>query len=1168
MPYVIEIQGAGMIRAIGALALIWLTACIGVARADETTTYTYDALGRLVTTATSGGPSSGVQAQYTFDAAGNRTNVTVSGVVPPPSFSISSAQAPEGDAVVFTVTRSAATPATYNVTYSSSDGSAVAGSDYTGVSGTLTFAPSETTKSITVYTAEDAVNEPAETFAVTLTGASGGATIAGGAGTGTILDDDAPPSFAIDNVSVTEGGTLAFTVTKTGATTQTFSIDYVAAANTAGSGDFSPTSGTLTFGPTETAKPVQVVTTDDSLNENAETLYVNLSNASGGATIAAAQGVGTINDNEPALGFSVTDASATEGGAITFTVTRSGSGLPQSVNYATAAGSALAGSDFTATSGTLNFAAGDTSATFSVTTIGNSVNEATESFTVTLSSPTGGAVIAAGTATGTITDDDAAPSFSIGASSATEGGTATFTVTKTGATDQSFTVNYASATNTAGTGDFTPVSGTLSFAPGDTALSIVVATTDDTAVESAESFYVNLSGASGGATISSAQGVGTINDNDVPALSFSVADSFAAEGANVTFTVTRSGTGVAQSVSYATSPGTAEASSDFTAASGTLNFAVGDTSKTFTVATVNNSVNEATETFTVTLSNPTNGASITAGTATGTITDNDAAPSFAIGAASATEGGNVTFTVTKTGSTDQAFSVDYATAPNSAGAGDFTATSGTLTFAAGDTAKQIVVATTDDTSAETSETFYVNLSNASGGATISTAQGTGTINDNDAPVLNFSVGNASGTEGSNLTFTVTRSGTGVAQSVSYATAPGTAQASSDYTATSGTLSFAIGDTSKTFTVATVNNSVNEATETFTVNLSSPTNGATIAVGTGTGTINDNDAAPSFAIGNASATEGGNVTFTVTKTGTTDQSFTVNYATATNTAGSSDFTAGSGMLTFAAGDTTKQVVVATIDDSSAESAETFYVNLSGASGGATISAAQGVGTINDNDASGGPAISVNSVAGTEGNTLTFAVTRSSSNVAQSVDWSLSPNTAQAGTDYVNASGTVTFGQYESYKTVTVSTVNDTVNEPTETFFIVLSSPTAGGSLGTAQGTGTINDNDAAPSFSTTAVTVLESAGTADFVVTKTGATTQTFTVNYSTSNGSASAGSDYVSTSGTLTFLANEATKVISVPIVNDSVPENAETFGLSLSSPSGGSSVATSYTNGTINNDD
>lgn len=282
--------------------VVWLSLVAGSALAAETTSFTYDALGRLKNSTVSGGPANGVQSTTSFDPAGNRTNVTVTGASSgTPSFSISSVTVTERGAAVFTVTRSGTPGGTLTVNYATANGTALSGSDYTAASGTLTFLVTDTSKTISVGTINDTAAEPTETFTVTLSSPSGGAILGTAVGTATILDNDAPPpSFAIsDAAAVTEGGTLVFTVTKTGSTTSSYSVNYATASGTATSGsDFTPASGTLTFAAAESSKIVNVITIDNTATESAETVLVNLSAATGGATIADSQGVGTINDND------------------------------------------------------------------------------------------------------------------------------------------------------------------------------------------------------------------------------------------------------------------------------------------------------------------------------------------------------------------------------------------------------------------------------------------------------------------------------------------------------------------------------------------------------------------------------------------------------------------------------------------------------------------------------------------------------------------------------------------------------------------------------------------------------------------------------------------------------------------------------------------------------
>jgi len=195
--------------------------------------------------------------------------------------------------------------------------------------------------------------------------------------------------------------------------------------------------------------------------------------------------------------------------------------------------------------------------------------------------------------------------------------------------------------------------------------------------------------------------------------------------------------------------------------------------------------------------------------------------------------------------------------------------------------------------------------------------------------------------------------------VNFATADGTATAPSDYASTSGAVTFNPGVTTQTITVNVVGDTNVEPNETFTVNLSSPSN-ATIATGTGTGTIVNDDAVslPALSINNVSQNEGNSgttaFTFTVTLSAVSASTVTVNFATADGTASAgSDYAATSGVLTFAPGVTTQTVTVNVTGDTTPEANETFFVNLSGAAN-ATIATAQGTGTIvNDDSAPLGP-----------------------------------------------------------------------------------------------------------------------------------------------------------------------------------------------------------------------
>ena len=260
-------------------------------------------------------------------------------------------------------------------------------------------------------------------------------------------------------------------------------------------------------------------------------------------------------------------------------------------------------------------------------------------------------------------------------------------------------------------------------------------------------------------------------------------------------------------------------------------------------------LDEANETFFLNLTDPSN-ATIADDQGVGTITDNDPLPALSIDDVTVTEGDtgtvNATFTVSLNAPSGRELTVDYATANGTALApGDYTSDSGTLTFAAGETTSQVTVSVRGDVLDESDETFTVNLSNAVN-ATIADGQGLGTITDDDElPAL--SINDVTITEGQTgtvaATFTVALAPvSGRSVTVGYSTADGTATAPGDYEATSGTLTFAAGQTSRTVTVLVKGDLLDEIDETYFLNLTNPVN-ATIADGPGIGTIIDDDAQP-------------------------------------------------------------------------------------------------------------------------------------------------------------------------------------------------------------------------------------------------------------------------------------------------------------------------------------
>lgn len=305
----------------------------------------------------------------------------------------------------------------------------------------------------------------------------------------------------------------------------------------------------------------------------------------------------------------------------------------------------------------------------------------------------------------------------------------------------------------------------------------------------------------------------------------------------------------------------------------------------------------------------------------------------------------MTFTVTR-GDGAGAASVQYSTVDGSAVVGtDYDSTSGTLNFANGETQKSVTVMIHGDKAQEADETLFLNLSNPVG-MILNTFQAVGTIlNDDQAGILQFSAPTYSVSESVTTAFVkVTRTGGSDGQvTVHYSTDDGSAVAPDDYAITTGTLTFNTGETSKTIGIPIVNDSLSESDETINLVLTNPIGGAALGDQSTSELIilaNDRQAgilqfsAPSYSV-----SEGvGRATITVNRIGGDDGTVTVKYTTGNRIAiAPGDYTADSGVLTFADGDTSQSFDIEIVDDGMFETNEQFRVTLSAATGGAKLGA---------------------------------------------------------------------------------------------------------------------------------------------------------------------------------------------------------------------------------------
>ncbi|HEX2832628.1 MAG TPA: Calx-beta domain-containing protein [Thermoanaerobaculia bacterium] len=933
----------------------------------------------------------------------------------------------------------------------------------------------------------------------------------------------------------------------------------------------------LNFGEAETLLTRFLLTTDASGNASISSVIAPV--AAGAAISATATNMTTndtselSNDVIVAAGvvqFSAATASVSESGtSITLTVTRTGgNGSTTSVAYTSADATATAGSDYVAVSGTLTFGPSDTSQTIVIPITTDALDESDETFTVTLANVSGGNLGSPATETITITDDDSAPSISVSDASVVETNsgttTMTFNVTLSAASGQPVSVDYTTADGTATSGsDYGARFGTLTFAPGQTARSVAITVNGDGIAEADETLQFLLSSAVH-ATLATSSGIGTItNDDGDPAIV--IADTTVIEGSsgasNATLVLTLSNpSSTTITVDWATNGNSATSGSDFTASSGAVTFAPGVTTQTITIPIHGDTIVEGNESFFVNLANPSN-ATVADAQATVTIVDDDGSPALTISDLAVHEAvGTATVTVLLAPGSAQTVTVEWTTVVGTASAGsDFTASNGTLTFAPGQTAQTIDIAITSDTVSEPAEEFAIALSGAVNAA-VADGDAAVTIIDDD-PTPQVVVGDVSVVESGTATFTIGLSNPSASTvNVNYLTTSGTAGAA-DYGSTSGIVTFAPGETLETIDVTTFADTLQEPDETFFFDLTGAAN-ATITRPRATATITDDDGTPALLIGDATVVEGDSGTtatsFTVTLAGNAAQTVTVDYATANGTAiDGTDYAATNGTLVFTPGITSHTISVPVVGDVLVEPDETFFLNLTNATN-ATISDNQALGTItNDDVAPVVPDILIGDASVVEGNggtaTLMFDVTLSSATTTTvTVDYASAGGTAASGSDFGAVAGTLVFSPGSTTRTISIAVVGDVAVEGNEALTVQLANATSA-TLLDAQGTGTIVDDDVAavvPSVSINDTNLTEgNSGTANmtFTVTLSAATTNSVTVGYTTADGTAIAGSDYASHSGSLVFAPGVTSQSIVVAVAGDTNVEGNETLLVNLS---------------------
>ena len=1110
----------------------------------------------------------------------------------PPAVSIADADAVrEGGTLELPVTLSGPYNTAITVAYSLA-GTATVVSDYTDSgSGTVTFVAGDTEGTVSLATVDDDIDETAEEVVVTLqAGASYGLGVS--EATGRILDNDGLPevTVAADADSVAEGEAAAFTLTRVGDASAALEVTIAVTDDDSVLAGVAPTRATFRAGSATAA--LSLATRDDDVDGAEATLTLTLQPDAAYELDAVSAASVTVTDNDAAPAVSIADAdTVTEGGTLAFTVSLSHpSDSEIAVDYSLAGTATVEDDYMDSGSGTVTFAAGSMRETISLATVDDATDETAEEVVVTLQAPDPALATpgAPSSATGRILDTDGLPEVTVAAAAGavTEGGEVVFVLTRVnGDASAALEVTVAVADDDSVLAATAPAE--VAFEPEATMATLSLATVDDAVDETDATVTLTLRDGSGYSLGGTQVATVTVEDDDLPVVTVAADADSVAEGEAAAFTLTRVGdASAALEVTVAVTDGGSVLEAD--AAPASVTFGAGESTFALGLATDDDEADEPDTLVTLAL---VEGETYDLGEpkqAAVTVQDDDRPVVTTADAGAVTEGETIEFPVRLSGPFDREIRVAYsfggtasavddytppasdrmgrAPARDGAPAADGSAASGTLTFLPKETRKTIRLVTVDDDADEAEETVEVSFFVFDPGRPGDPDTAQARILDNDDPVVTVAADAAAVTEGEAAAFTLTRAGDpSETLTVSFEVTGGGAVLDAD-PPTEAT--FDAGADTARVTLATDDDGTEEADAVLTLTL---TDGDTWDLGdasAATVTVQDDDGAPKVSIADAEpVTEGGTLAFSVTLSNPGSEEIRVSYSLTGSAARGDDYTdGGSGTLTFAPGDVRRVISLATVDDDTSEMEETVVVTLA-APDPATLDRAVATGRIRDNER---PVVTVAAVSETitEGADAEFTLMRAG-DASRALDVSVSVTDAGsvlAGT----APASVTIEADESRVSVTLSTVNDGVDEADTPVTLTLVAGETYDLGGSARAVVTVQDDDAPPVVSIADAEPVPEGGRLAFPVSLSHPSATPITLSYDLA-GSATKGDDYTDAgAGSVTVPAGNTQALIPLMTVDDGADEPNETVDVTLSAPAAG--VATlgvpSAASGTIRDDD
>lgn len=1084
-------------------------------------------------------------------------------------------------------------PVTLTVSLS---GTATNGLDYSASTVSLTIPAGQTSASLNLTSIDDTLHEGNETVAINIASVSGASTSSTVLPTLAILDDDTAPTvtFQLDVSTLAEAGgtaTLIASLDNVSGLDVTVPFTFSGAA-TLGT-DYTRSASQIVVPAGSTSASLTLTAIDDTLFEDDETVVASVQSVTNAFTTGTTSFSASIqnDDPQPELSLTLGTTSVAEAGGSTELIASISnvSGVPVVVTISLG-GAASENVDYSTSSLLLTIPVGQTSASLTFTAIDDTLNEGDELVSIGLASVTGADTTNTVVPQWTIADDDPLPTLTVQLTTSTlteNGGSSTLIATLDAPSGRDVTVPFA-FTGTATSGiDYTLSATQLVIPAGSTSATLTLTALDDALFEGDETVIAEVQAVINANTSGPMSFTATVQDDDPPPqLTVSLQDPAISEAAGSTNLIASIPSAAVVPVTLTFSlAGTATDGVDYSANTLSITIPIGQTSANLTLTANGDSIFEGDETVTFGIASV-SGASTTSTTLpTLTISDDDAPPTVTLSVAPSSlneSNGSTLLTATLSATTSFDVTVNLGLGGSATDAVDYTHSGSQIVIPAGSLTGSLTISSTDDALVEGTETIVVDIVSVNNATESSAQQATASIFDDESPNVSIqAVDNAISENTGSTSIVATLSASSSNDIVVSLSMTGSATLNSDYTSSNSQITIPAGSLSGSILLTATADNIAEPIENIIVSITSAPF-ASIVSNSSSATVAISEMSPILTVGLTSSQtliseNGGSLTLTAFSTDgrTSSQDLTVAFDFASGTTPAvrgTDYNVPT-LVVIPAGQTSASVTLSTINNNISDGSRIARVGILTVAGlGAESGIQQIAATIADDESLPLASLTVNpsngqmNESGGQVSVVASLSHSSTQNITVTLDFpSVGSTLATLGSDYSRSATSITIPAGSLSGAISLSAINDALNEPLETITVDIASVTNATENGTQRVTASILDDDPLPTVdltfnSTSSISEASASKVVTAFLNTPSGRDVTVTLNY---GGTASLGVDYSATSA-LTIVAGQTSASLTLQSINDALVEGDETVSVSILSTGSLATIATTSGSPTV----